>query len=701
MGNDKLEGSYPEQVEKILNMDEVFLNRVKNIIETHIQDQEFNVDLLGKEVGKSRSQLHKKLVSLTGLSASRFIRSYKLQRAKELLQMNVGNISEIYLMVGFSSLAYFGQVYTEQFGYPPSKEKKAEQIKQNNLARKRHLKSAFVIAVLTIMVLSLAWWYWKANYISPNTYAETFVDSRIAIIPFENKTNDQQYEVVGDMAADWIIEGLMNFENIKLVSYRNVIDYINYSSVGDWKSFSKQTGAEKIIMGSIYEQGDQLIIKSQVLDVNSGEIELVLPEVKGSKSNIEKIVVELNQRIKGFILVSIERSFIHKDNESKPPRYDAYSVFKKSFDHFGVDYDECRKYYNEAIGLDSSFYWPYHYCAVSYTNQGKFKQADSIFTLINLRFKKLSSYQQLFYNYLKENMYGDLPSELATLKVIYTKDPKDKIFNYLMGYSLLENNKPEEAIKVFEMIEPAKQFNDRRSTWPTLYYASALIRVNELEKALGVLDQIPDEALHQGVFIRKSLIYILQGRDEKVDELHNELESSTTHLNLMSLIASYNALYYGALGNRDKQLHWAKWALDRLNSQSQISQVSPIGRAYVNYLFEQYEQALPIYRDLIKQDDDWPYYSRIGVIHAKMNNLDSAEIIIQHLKQNDKPLEKGGYKYGLARIYCALNEKGLAIKYLQQAFIEGHGFNDERYNYDHEFVSLHGIPEYEAFVSPK
>ena len=84
----------------------------------------FSVEQLGEEVGMSRSQILRKLQGLTGLSASQFIRNFRLQRAVELLEKDAGTVSEIAYKVGFGSPAYFVKCFREQYGYPPGEFKK-------------------------------------------------------------------------------------------------------------------------------------------------------------------------------------------------------------------------------------------------------------------------------------------------------------------------------------------------------------------------------------------------------------------------------------------------------------------------------------------------------------------------------------------------------------------------------------------------
>ncbi len=109
-----------EQEKKLSNLEEQFMNKVLEVIEGHISEEEFSIEQFGKEVGMSRVQLHRKLKALSGKSASQFIRSVKLSRAKKMIGERKGNISEIAYSVGFSSPTYFTRCFKDEFGFAPS-----------------------------------------------------------------------------------------------------------------------------------------------------------------------------------------------------------------------------------------------------------------------------------------------------------------------------------------------------------------------------------------------------------------------------------------------------------------------------------------------------------------------------------------------------------------------------------------------------
>ncbi len=101
-------------------VDVSFLTRAKHIVEKHIADEQFSVELLAKGIGMSRSQLHRKLRALTDRSASEFIRTLRLQRAAILLQQKQFSVTEVAYEVGFNNPSYFAACFRKQFGKLPS-----------------------------------------------------------------------------------------------------------------------------------------------------------------------------------------------------------------------------------------------------------------------------------------------------------------------------------------------------------------------------------------------------------------------------------------------------------------------------------------------------------------------------------------------------------------------------------------------------
>lgn len=106
------------------SLDKKFMDKTLNVIKENYINPDFEITDFIDAMGISRSLLHKKLTNLTGQSASRFIRVYRLNMARQLIIKNRAshslNISEIAYEVGFNDPKYFTRCFTKHFGIQPS-----------------------------------------------------------------------------------------------------------------------------------------------------------------------------------------------------------------------------------------------------------------------------------------------------------------------------------------------------------------------------------------------------------------------------------------------------------------------------------------------------------------------------------------------------------------------------------------------------
>ncbi|WP_460501662.1 helix-turn-helix transcriptional regulator, partial [Hymenobacter agri] len=101
-------------------IDRTFLARVAAAVAENLDNGEFEVEQLTSAVALSRTQVHRKLRALTGQSPAEYIRTERLQVARELLRAQAGTVAEVCYRVGFNSPAHFSTAFSRQFGYPPS-----------------------------------------------------------------------------------------------------------------------------------------------------------------------------------------------------------------------------------------------------------------------------------------------------------------------------------------------------------------------------------------------------------------------------------------------------------------------------------------------------------------------------------------------------------------------------------------------------
>jgi YesN/AraC family two-component response regulator len=102
------------------DIEDAFLIKIGQIMEQHLDDAGFAVAEFCQAAGFSQPQLYRKIKALTGQSIVAWMRSFRLRKAKDMLEHTQMNISEIAYQVGFSDPAYFSRAFSEEFDVPPT-----------------------------------------------------------------------------------------------------------------------------------------------------------------------------------------------------------------------------------------------------------------------------------------------------------------------------------------------------------------------------------------------------------------------------------------------------------------------------------------------------------------------------------------------------------------------------------------------------
>lgn len=104
-------------------MDEVFLGKAADCVETHLDDLAYSVEQFSRDMCMSRMNLYRKLQSLTGQTPSEFVRAIRLKKGAQMLASGIPTVAEVADRVGFSTPSYFSKCFKEMFGVLPTQYK--------------------------------------------------------------------------------------------------------------------------------------------------------------------------------------------------------------------------------------------------------------------------------------------------------------------------------------------------------------------------------------------------------------------------------------------------------------------------------------------------------------------------------------------------------------------------------------------------
>lgn len=106
-------------------IDQKFLDTVNSIIEKNLDNIDFDMNMMARELGLSRSSLYAKFKALTGMTPNDFVLNCKLKRAATMLTENPDlQIADISDRLGFGSPRYFTRCFKAQFEITPAEYRK-------------------------------------------------------------------------------------------------------------------------------------------------------------------------------------------------------------------------------------------------------------------------------------------------------------------------------------------------------------------------------------------------------------------------------------------------------------------------------------------------------------------------------------------------------------------------------------------------
>lgn len=110
-----------KKVEEVLSpQDKAFMEELYHLMEDELANSELDIVRITEMLHISRTKFYYKIKGLTGDTPAAFFRTYKLNRAAQLLRDGRYNVSEVANMTGFSTQSHFATLFKKQFGLTPT-----------------------------------------------------------------------------------------------------------------------------------------------------------------------------------------------------------------------------------------------------------------------------------------------------------------------------------------------------------------------------------------------------------------------------------------------------------------------------------------------------------------------------------------------------------------------------------------------------
>lgn len=345
-----------------------FINKAETILLENLSNAQFGVSELAEAMNMSRSSLLRKLKKDTGLSATQYIRQFRLKKGLSMLQEGSLTVSEISYQVGFGSTSYFIKCFREHYGHPPGEAAKIEQTATNPPEEKpaekpTRKRPVWQIMVAGLLILTVALYLVFSEM--PSTVAEP--DKSIAVLPFKNESSDStnQYFVNGLMES--ALTNLQKIEDLRVISRTSVERY--RGSQKSTPQIAEELNVSYLVEGSGQRVGNQVLLNIQLIEAATDR-HIWAEEYTREVVDIFALQSEVARKIADAIAAVVTPAELEQIDKKPTENLTAYDYYLQALDPF---YTRSAEGLNTAISLfkkaveyDPEFALAYANIAIAY-----------------------------------------------------------------------------------------------------------------------------------------------------------------------------------------------------------------------------------------------------------------------------------------------------------------------------------------------
>jgi len=251
-------------------------------------------------------------------------------------------------------------------------------------AKGRLSTNDIVIAVLLVMVVILVW---PKIFSRNKTDTEMRTNDRIslAVLPFQNMTNDTTWNKWQTAIQTDLITSLSNSEELKVKQKESINSllqsggYTNYSSITTpvANRISKKLGATMFIYGSIKQSGTIIRLNAQLYDTKTND-DIKSFHVDGTIENILHFIDSLSFMVKNYLIIAemqkeVPAAFHQLVSTNSHEVYSFFAYGYRALKKF--DYSTAAQWFSQALEHDSSLTFATVLLSFSYSKNGRYEEA--------------------------------------------------------------------------------------------------------------------------------------------------------------------------------------------------------------------------------------------------------------------------------------------------------------------------------------
>jgi len=282
----------------------------------------------------------------------------------------------------------------------------------------------------------------------------------VAVMPFQNVTNDSTLNIWQDGIQFNLISSLSNSQSLKVVQTQSTNDllkskgFTNYALItpSDARTVSQNLEAKIFIFGNLNQSFGKIRISAQLIDSKTLEIFKSF-YLDGKLNRILQLTDSLSLLIKNYLIISSMKKEISNEFQADVPSsveaFKSYILGYKAFADY--DFQSAVKWFLQSIKIDTVYATSYVWLSISYANQGEYDQAEKWARIVNGKKDQLSFEMKIWVNWVcAKYVEKSKTEEIKYAKQLLELDDRVPITHWLVGLPYYEMNQYNNAIPELE-----------------------------------------------------------------------------------------------------------------------------------------------------------------------------------------------------------------------------------------------------------
>ena len=324
------------------------------------------------------------------------------------------------------------------------------------------------LAVVAALAIAVAIWSWLGRSRDPLSAFE----HSVVVMPFDNLTGDENFDVWGKGVASLIIDELTVYEELYVLDSQTLFEILNTIEQTRKaqvlprlaREVADRTRIRTLLLGDILKTGTQLLLQARLMDARTGQVTFSHQVAGESEDDLPLMAQSLAERVRDHLEIRVIEKEL--DVDIRAPRVrsaQAYRLYVQATEDFFMQrYPPAIESLRQAVALDTLLGPAYLFLMAAYWNTGIM---DSLRALLDRHYPRKGQFTregEQFFDYWRAELAKDIREAIHIQEQILARNPLFRGFWYNRGMTYNRYNKHEQAIAP---LEKALELSDRWGGW--------------------------------------------------------------------------------------------------------------------------------------------------------------------------------------------------------------------------------------------